>query len=277
MAKIRTGDITTHVQQLAAGAVGGAVPEGEPPVVVLVHGLLTDSLASHYFTLGPALSAAGMDTVMYDLRGHGRTDRPATGYRLENFVEDLALLLDGLGEHRPVHLAGNSFGGTVAAGFAAWHPGRTATVTMIEGEPPVAAWAGRIGDGLAHARRELVHEEAIDWIRERHGAHTARLSRAAGRILATTTLAEDVPAGRLIADDLSALRRPLFALFGGDSGLAAQAPELEARLTECRTAVLPGQGHSVLVEQPARIRDLVLDWVREHHARRSRTPAGAVG
>ncbi|MDO0924670.1 alpha/beta hydrolase [Streptomyces sp. TG1A-8] len=276
MAKIPTGALTTHVQQLPAGAAGGTVPEGEPPVVVLVHGLLTDSLASYYFTLGPALSAAGMDTVMYDLRGHGRSDRPATGYRLEDFVEDLALLLDGLGERRPVHLVGNSFGGTVAAAFAAWHPERTATVTMIESEPPVAAWAGHIADGLAHARRELVHQEAIDWIREHYGAHTARLSRTAGRILETTTLAEDVPAGRLIEDDLSALRCPLLAVFGGDSGLSAQVPELEAKLAECRTVVLPGQGHSVLVEQPGRTRNLVLEWVREHHARRTTAPAGAV-
>ncbi|MFE3602235.1 alpha/beta fold hydrolase [Streptomyces sp. NPDC059142] len=278
MAKTRTGDITTHVQRLSAGEAGGtARAGGEPPLVVLVHGLLTDSLASYYFTLGPALSAAGMDTVMYDLRGHGRTDRPPTGYRLEHFVEDLALLLDALDEHRPVHLVGNSFGGTVAAGFAAWHPDRTATLTMIESEPPVAAWAGHIADGLAHARRELVREEAIEWIKERHGAHTARLSRAAARILRTTTLAEDVPAGRLIDDDLSALRCPLLAVFGGDSGLSAQVPELEAKVERCRTVVLPDQGHSVLVEQPARTRDLVLDWVGEHHARRAGVRAGAVG
>ncbi|MFJ6294033.1 alpha/beta fold hydrolase [Streptomyces griseoviridis] len=277
MAKTRTGEITTHVQRLAAGAAGGTVPDGEPPVVVLVHGLLTDSLASYYFTLGPALSAAGMDTVMYDLRGHGRTDRPATGYRLEDFVEDLALLLDALDERRPVHLVGNSFGGTVAAGFAAWHPERTATVTMIESEPPVAAWAGHMAEGLAHARRDLVHDHAIEWIKDRYGAHTARLSRGAARILQTTTLAEDVPAGRLIDDDLSALRCPLFAVFGGDSGLSAQVPDLEAKVAGCRTVVLPDQGHSVLVEQPARTRDLVLEWVRDHHSRRTGAPAGAVG
>lgn len=279
MAKKLTGDITTHVQQLPAGAAGGSAPHPaggeEPPVVVLVHGLLTDSLASYYFTLGPALSAAGIDTVMYDLRGHGRTDRPPTGYRLEHFVEDLAQLLDALDEHRPVHLVGNSFGGTVAAGFAAWHPDRTATLTMLESEPPVAAWAGHIADGLAHARRDLVRDEAIEWIKERHGAHTARLSRKAAHILATTTLADDIPAGRLIDDDLSALRCPLLAVFGADSGLSAQVPELEAKVERCRTVVLPDQGHSVLVEQPARTLDLVLDWVREHHARRADAWAGA--
>lgn len=55
MAKIRTGEITTHVQRLPAA--NAPADGGEPPVVVFVHGLLTDSLASYYFTLGPAFAA----------------------------------------------------------------------------------------------------------------------------------------------------------------------------------------------------------------------------
>ncbi|MGP3966138.1 alpha/beta fold hydrolase [Streptomyces sp. 6N223] len=267
MTVINTGAITTHVQRLDAqrtGAEGEGVAEGEPPVVVFVHGLLTDSLASYYFTLGPAFAAEGIDVIMYDLRGHGRSDRPATGYRLECFVEDLTGLLDALGERRPVHVVGNSFGGTIAVAFAAWHPERVATVTMIESEPPVAAWSRHIAEGLADARERLRHEDAIAWIAEHHGAHTAKLSRAAGRILQTTPLAQEVPAGRLIDDDLSALDRPLLAIYGDQTGLFEQAPELEAKVAQCRTVVMHDQGHSVLVERTAETRDLILGWVREH-------------
>ncbi|MFB6813926.1 alpha/beta fold hydrolase [Streptomyces sp. NPDC056347] len=268
MPKIRTGEIITHVQQLPATAV--PAHGGEPQVVVFVHGLLTDSLASYYFTLGPAFAAAGHDVVMYDLRGHGRSDRPRTGYRLEAFVDDLAALLDGLGITDRVHLVGNSFGGTVAAGFAAWYPDRVATITMIESEPPVAVWNEHMKAGLADAKEHLVLEESISWIAAHHGAHTARLSRNAGRILRTTTLAEDVPLSRTIDDDLSALACPLLAVFGDESGLSAQVPDLEERVAGCRTVVLPEQGHSVLVEQPAVTRDLVLGWIAEH------SPAGAL-
>jgi pimeloyl-ACP methyl ester carboxylesterase len=261
MTRISTGAITTHVQRLDAQRAEG---DGEPPVVVFVHGLLTDSLASYYFTLGPAFAAAGIDVVMYDLRGHGRSDRPATGYRLECFVEDLTGLLDALGERRPVHVVGNSFGGTIAAALAAWHPERVATVTMIESEPPVAVWNEHMAEGLADARERLAQDEVIAWIADNHGAHTAKLSRGASRILQTTTLAQEVPAGRVIDDDLAALTRPLLAIFGDESGLAAQVPELEAKLVQCRTVVLPEQGHSVLVERTAETRDLILGWVREH-------------
>ncbi len=268
MAKIRTGEITTHVQRIPSAI---PAPDGaEPPVVVFVHGLLTDSLASYYFTLGPAFAAAGHDVVMYDLRGHGRSDRPDTGYRLDAFVGDLLGLLDGLDVTVPVHLVGNSFGGTIATAFSAWHPDRVATVTMIEAEPPVAGWNEHMRAGLADAKRQLVLEESISWIAARHGAHTARLSRNAGRILGTTTLAEDVPLSRTIDDDLSALTRPLLAVFGDESGLSAQAPQLEERVSGCRTVILPEQGHSVLVEQPAVTRDLVMEWIAAH------TPAGAL-
>lgn len=261
MAKVRTGGITTHVQRLPA-AGGGA----DVPLVVFVHGLLTDSLASYYLTVGPGFAAAGVDVLMYDLRGHGRSDRPATGYRLEEFVDDLAHLLDALGETRRAHVVGNSFGGTVAAGLAAWRPERVATVTMIESEPPVGTWLRHMADGLADAKARLAHEEVIGWIEANHGSHTARLSRGASRILESTTLAEDVPRSRVIADDLSAIGCPLLAIFGDESGLAAQVPDLEARLSGCRTVVLPDQGHSVLIERPHETRELVLGWVRDHHA-----------
>ncbi|MDI5964637.1 alpha/beta hydrolase [Streptomyces sp. SL13] len=263
MTKISTGAITTHVQRL--DAVRPPEEMGEAPVVVFVHGLLTDSLASYYFTLGPAFAAAGIDVIMYDLRGHGRSDRPASGYRVENFVDDLVGLLDALGEKRPVHVVGNSFGGTVAAGLSAWHPERVATVTLIESEPPVPVWTEHISVGLASAKRQLVRDEAIDWIRDNHGAHTARLSRGASRILESTTLAEEVAAGRTIDADLSALTRPMLAIFGDESGLSDQKSYLEANVpAEIRVVVLPEQGHSVLVERTEETRDLVLDWVLRH-------------
>ncbi|MDT0377526.1 alpha/beta hydrolase [Streptomyces sp. DSM 42041] len=264
MTKLATSTITTHVQRLHAER--SPDDTGEPPVVVFVHGLLTDSLASYYFTLGPAFAQAGVDVIMYDLRGHGRSDRPATGYRLEDFVDDLVALLDALGETRRVHVVGNSFGGTIASALDAWHPDRVATVTMIEAEPPVERWTGHMKGGLADAKEQLVRDEVIGWISDRYGAHTAKLSRGAGRILQRTTLAEDVASGRVIDDDLGALTAPLLAIFGDGSGLNRQVPWLEALVERCRTVVLPDQGHSVLVERTEETRKLVLDWVREHHA-----------
>src|SRR5512133_2303707 len=113
MADVTANGVRHHVQRLGAG----------DRTVVFVHGLVMDNLSSFYFTLAnPVASFA--DVVLYDLRGHGMSERPARGYRVVDLVADLAALLDALGIAHPVALVGNSFGGLVALAFAAAHPER---------------------------------------------------------------------------------------------------------------------------------------------------------
>jgi pimeloyl-ACP methyl ester carboxylesterase len=76
-------------------------------------------------------------------------------------------------------------------------------------------------------------------------------------------MAEDIPRSATIDDDLSGVRCPVLAIFGADSGLAAQVPHLQESLAACRTEVLPDQGHSVLVERTAETIELIFDWVRD--------------
>jgi pimeloyl-ACP methyl ester carboxylesterase len=252
---IRVNGIDVHVQRL------GHTADAPRPVVVLIHGLLIDSLASYYFTLAPQLAEEGMDVVMYDLRGHGKTSRPLHGYRLEDFVRDLDELLDALAVDRPVHLVGNSFGGAVAYGYAAAHPERVASVAAIEAEPPTRVWAQSMYDGLVGEQGGLVVQEVKEWLGENPGRRNARPFLAAGKVLDQTALAQEIPQSNLIEEGLSAIRCPVFALFGGASKLSAQAPTLEATLADCRAVVLPDRGHSVLVEATKETYTLVREWL----------------
>jgi len=271
---IRVNGIDVHVQRLGH-ADPGDVGDAPRPVVVLVHGLLIDSLASYYFSLAPQLAEEGMDVVMYDLRGHGKTSRPPHGYRLEDFVRDLDELLDALAVDRPVHLVGNSFGGAIAYAMAAARPERVASVAVIEAEPPTRIWAQSMYDGLVGEQGGLVVQEVKEWLGENPGRRNARPFLAAGKVLDQTALAQEIPQSRLIDEDLSAIRCPVFALFGGASKLSAQAGTLEATLGDCRTVVLPGLGHSVLVEATKETYGLVRDWLLERQAqgRRGAAPA----
>ncbi|WP_406210029.1 alpha/beta hydrolase [Kitasatospora sp. NBC_01560] len=266
-----------HVQRLAP-------PDGRPPAAtaVLVHGLLTDSMASHYFTIAPTLAAAGLDVLMYDQRGHGRSGRPPTGYRLESFVDDLALLLERSAVTSPVHLLGNSFGGTVAYGLAVRRPAAVASILAIESEPASRAWSVKLDGILRRAGTELLDEATLAWVADRRGAHTARLARSAGRLLAATSLARDVPASRLPAEaELRAIRCPVLAVYGTESDLAEQAARLDALLPDCRSSFVPGHDHSVLVENPVVVGELALGWLREQGVELRReqaaVPAGAGG
>ncbi|MEU9264741.1 alpha/beta hydrolase [Streptomyces sp. NPDC048251] len=261
MAMVDTGSVRLHVQRIGPR-------QGRPATatVVLVHGLLTDSLASYYFTVAPAFAAAGLDVVMYDLRGHGRSERPAAGYTLDDNIDDLEALLDRLGVTGPVHLVGNSYGGTIAFGYAARHPERAASVSLVESEPATAAWAVKLGGILDRVMTQLAHHEsdALAWITANRGHNTARLARGAARLARETSLGRDIPASRVLTDDrIAAVRCPVLGLYGADSDLAELAPWLRAVLPDCRTVVIPGHEHSVLVEASGTVGGHILSLVEK--------------
>ncbi|MEU5609717.1 alpha/beta hydrolase [Streptomyces sparsogenes] len=284
MAMVHTGGpdgVRLHVQRLgpkqggprhagpghADPGRGGAGRGGAAPTAVLLHGLLTDSLAAYYFTVGPVLAAAGVDVVMYDQRGHGRSERPAGGYRLEMFVGDLERLLDRLGIHGPVHLVGNCFGGTVAFSYAVRHPERVAGLSLIESEPATGAWAAKLDRLLGYAAVQLSEHEsdALAWIDAHRGGHTARLARSAARLVRTTSIARDIPSSAVLDEGrIRSVRGPVLALYGADSDMAAQATWLESLLPGTRTVIVPGHEHSVLVEAPALVLGHVLEHVLDH-------------
>ncbi|MGW0655051.1 alpha/beta fold hydrolase [Streptomyces umbrinus] len=261
MAMVDTGDVRLHVQRMT--------PKGGRPVTataVLVHGLLTDSLASYYFTLAPVFAVSGIDVIMYDLRGHGRSERPESGYRLDDHLDDLEALLDRLEVTGPVQLVGNSFGGSVAFGYAARHPERAAGVSLIESEPATAGWAATMDGVLRQVLTELAHNEAaaLAWITANRSQNTARLAKGAARLARETTLARDIPLSEVLTEDqIRAVRCPVLALYGGESALVERAPWLESLLPDCRTVVVPGHEHSVLVEAPGTVGEYILSMIGE--------------
>ncbi len=256
---VDAGAVRLHVQRTGPR-------DGRPATatVVLVHGLLTDSLASYYFTVAPAFAAAGLDVVMYDLRGHGRSERPASGYTLDHNIDDLEALLDRLRVSGPVHLVGNSYGGTIAFGYAVRHPERAASVCLIESEPATESWAVKLGGILHRVVTQLAHNEpdALAWITAHRGHNTARLARGAARLARETTLGRDIPASRVLTEDhIRAVRCPVLGVYGGDSDLAELAPWLESLVPDCRTVVVPGHEHSVLVEASGTVGGAILTLI----------------
>ncbi|WP_428985859.1 alpha/beta fold hydrolase [Streptomyces pyxinicus] len=254
---VDAGGVRLHVQRL--GPPAGRVPHA---TVVLVHGLLTDSLASYYFTVAPAFAAAGLDVVMYDLRGHGRSERPPEGYTLDHNIDDLTALLDRLDVTGPLHLVGNSYGGTIAFGFTARHPGRVATLALIESEPATASWAAKLGRILHRVTTQLAGDEAaaLAWITAHRGHNTARLAKGAARLARETTLGRDIPASRVLTEaQISAVRCPVLGVYGGDSDLVDLVPLKRGLLGDFRAVVLPGHEHSVLVEAPGTVGGHILD------------------
>ncbi|MEV5884827.1 alpha/beta hydrolase [Streptomyces sp. NPDC052020] len=259
MAMVDTGDIRLHVQRMT--------PRDGCPVTataVLVHGLLTDSLASYYFTVAPAFAASGIDVVMYDQRGHGRSGRPDSGYTLDHNLDDLEALLDRLNLTGPVHLVGNSYGGTVAFGYAVRRPERVVSLSVIESGPATEAWLASMDEIMRRAATELAddHTAALAWVTAHRGHDPTRLAKDAAHLMRTTTIVRDIPASRVLSEDqIRSIRCPALFLYGGDSPLAALAPWLESLLPDCRTVVVPGHEHFVLVEAPKTVGRHILSLI----------------
>ncbi|MEV1019231.1 alpha/beta hydrolase [Streptomyces sp. NPDC050264] len=97
------------------------VEQGTGPLVLLVHGF-PESWYSWRRQL-PALAAAGYRAVAVDVRGYGRSSRPAAteAYRMTELVEDNAAVVRALGEESAV-VVGHDWGANIAASSALLRP-----------------------------------------------------------------------------------------------------------------------------------------------------------
>jgi pimeloyl-ACP methyl ester carboxylesterase len=105
-----------------------ATGQGDP--LVLVHGGWSD-----HDNWRPVVSglAESFVVVAYDRRGHGLSERGHQGARTDQ-EDDLAGLIEAL-DRGPAHIAGTSFGGSIALGLAARRPELVRSV--IAHEPPL--------------------------------------------------------------------------------------------------------------------------------------------
>jgi pimeloyl-ACP methyl ester carboxylesterase len=75
--------------------------------------------------------------VALDLRGHGDSDKPESGYSMADFTQDLLLFINALGLDR-ANLVGHSMGSLIALSFAAAHPSRVERLVIISSAPYAA-------------------------------------------------------------------------------------------------------------------------------------------
>jgi pimeloyl-ACP methyl ester carboxylesterase len=105
---------------------------GEPDRApfLLVHGL--SSNARLWDGVAARLAAAGHQTYAVDLRSHGGSDRPDTGYDTATAAADVAAVTRSL-DLAPAVVAGQSWGGNVTVAVAAENPDRVRAVALVDG------------------------------------------------------------------------------------------------------------------------------------------------
>ena len=106
--------------------------------VVLLHGF--PQLPSCHDEVAGRLNDAGLRTLAPTQRGYTVSARPLRrrDYRTSEVTEDVLALLDAAGVQR-AHIVGHDWGGAATWAMGAWHPDRTASITVLS-TPHPSAW-----------------------------------------------------------------------------------------------------------------------------------------
>lgn len=265
-ALLRSG-IKIHYQQI-----------GEGPDLVLIHGL-TGNLAVWHLRIVPQLWDH-FRILTYDLRGHGYSDVPPTGYSTDDMIADLEGLLDELGIAQ-ADLVGHSFGADIALYFALNRPERLRQVVAIEAALPAMVylrsreeWEGwdywinvleRSGVSVPPERRtdvDYLLRLSVD-VPKKWGPLNGlpRNPKPFLRLLDTTTLATDYERiGTLTVEQIPQIHRPITLIYTEGSAFLGTYHYLQDHLPDVRGILLPRTewGHFGPLEQP----DLVAQHLR---------------
>lgn len=250
-----------------------ATVAGDGAPVVLVHGMGLN--LSMWDGQMPPL-AARFRVVAYDLLGHGRSDASPGPYAMDDFVDQLARLLDRLEIDRCA-LVGFSLGGLIVQAFALAHPGRVDAVAILNAGHgrSVEERAGmlerlKIAQNSGHgATVEMALErwftpdfaarrpDVIETVRRWMHANDPAVYPEIYRVL--------VHGDRPLTDAISAIRCPALVLAcEGDTGNSPDmARRMVARIANARLAIVPGLKHMGLMEDPGAINDILVPFLVE--------------
>jgi pimeloyl-ACP methyl ester carboxylesterase len=264
--------------------------DGDP--VLLLHGWPDDAgLWRHQV---PALTKAGFLVIAPDLRGFGRSARPAgqDAYKLASSVADVAAILDAVAgltpqaEGRPeasrentVHVVGHDWGAAVAWLTAMYLPDRVRTLTALSVPHPAApvtarqremAWYQLFFQFEEVAEATLRHD---DWaaLRELASGYRdldraiANLSRP-GALTASlnwyrANLAPRRPGQR---PELPPVKAPTLGIWSdGDRYLDGARMRASGDLVKgpWRYAEISGATHWIPLDAPEELNALLLDWL----------------
>jgi pimeloyl-ACP methyl ester carboxylesterase len=244
---------------------------GTGPDVVLIHAVTSNQAVWVFTGLVDAL-ASEFRVTSYDLRGHGGSARPPTGYTSAIMAEDFRCLHAAL-ELEPALIVGHSFGGVVGMHAAVVAPENVAAVILSDSFFPGLR---HIEPNFGKANVWLDLNETFQTIGVELGPNVdfARLFQTAAQLsptqmraleekvgllgrgwlrqlprLAETTCGDEVltEAG-LTAERIRGVYQPVIALYDEFSPFRATCDWLQQHLRNCTTEIIPAAKHLAVVE-----------------------------
>jgi epoxide hydrolase 4 len=290
----------SHHEAVVNGVRLHYVEAGGGPAVLLLHGF--PEFWYSWRRQIPALASAGFRAVAPDLRGYNESEKPpaVASYSPDTLVEDVACLVREVGGRACV--AGHDWGGVLAWGLAARHPGLVERLAVLNAPHP-AAYLRELRGPAQWVRSWYVFFFQLPWLPERllragdYALLRRVLRRQSARRGAFTPAdvarykeALDRPGALTAALNYyrAAFRHPLAGVTGPHTVRVPtllvwgmRDPYLGPGLTEglgkwvpdLRVARLPGVGHWVQNEEPEQVNSLLIEFFRGRGAAVTAAPA----
>ncbi|UQX12285.1 alpha/beta fold hydrolase [Candidatus Mycobacterium methanotrophicum] len=261
---------------------------GNEPVVFAHAWALNGDMWGYQLT---ELMAAGFRCITYDRRGHGRSDRPPTGYDIDTLADDLAALIEQL-DLSDITLIGHSMGSGEVVRYLTRHgAGRVARVVLSGTVTPMLLQGPDnpegIPDELAAQSREVMLRDIGDWMEISgkaeyfYGEHRVSqqlmdwtLNTIAAVPLPILTRTSDAFVRADFRSEFAELTVPTLLIHG--TADASMPIDLTARKTvslipDCRLMTIDGAGHGLYLSESRRYNAALLEFITS-----TRAPAGAV-
>jgi pimeloyl-ACP methyl ester carboxylesterase len=247
--------------------------QGSGPPVVLLHGHTFDRRV--WEPQLPRLLEAGLRVLRPDLRGHGRSSRPESGYHVSHHAADLVAVLDAEGIEAAT-VVGFSFGGGVGLELALTNPARVATLGLVATVMPERPFEPEFMDNLRAVARSIRAQGVAaamigPWADGPLFAHSFTKPGVREAVLAIVrdfpgadflaTERDRVERGWTVPERLTEIAVPTRIIVGDREmpGFRAWAEEIAAAVPGATLDVVANCGHLLPLEAPDRVTDMILE------------------
>jgi len=264
MPQLVRDDVTIHYEDQGSGRP-----------VLLIHGHTLDQTV--FDDIVEPLLEAGLRVIRPDLRGHGHSSRPESGYHWSHHAADVGAVLEHSGvDHASAAVVGFSLGGGVALELAITTPGIVSSLALVSPVMPDRPFEPAFMDSIRQVAR-TARAEGIEaamtgpWMASplftvsfespRVRQRTEEIVRAFPGADYLATARDTVDRDWKLPDRLGEISVPTLVVTGGRElpGFTAYATEAAEGIPGARHEVIAGAGHLLPLEASEALARLLVE------------------
>lgn len=244
---------------------------GQGPPVLFIHGL---GSSTRDWEPQIAYFATRYQLILFDVRGHGQSDKPPGPYSVPLFATDTAALIKSL-DIAPVHVVGMSMGGMIAFQLAVQAPELVKTLVIVNSVP---AYKIRSVRGWLAAFRRLFVLHCLGMRKmgqflgnqlfikpEQENLKRIFIERwAQNDLWAYSTAMRAIPEWSVL-DQLPTIRCPTLVVSADEDVFSMRFKKAYVtKIPQAEMVIIPDSRHFTTIERPLEFNKILADFLAIH-------------